>query len=357
MIAAVFGLSGLTLTDEERDFFRDAKPAGYILFGRNVESPRQLRALTDELRSLHGRDDLPILVDQEGGRVARLRGSHWPEYPAGDAFSQLYDIAPASAIEAVRLNAFAMAHDLYEAGISVNCTPLLDVRNAETTPAIGDRALGYDAKRVAALGRAILDGMSGAGVAGIIKHIPGHGRAIVDSHKELPRVAANADELGEDIAPFCTLNEAPMAMSAHIVYEAWDGERPATMSPIVINDIIREKIGFDGLLFSDDLDMKALQGSADELALGCVEAGCDIALNCWARMDEMIAIARAMPVMSETTRARYDRACAAIALARANAANLGAEQGQAIMLAKRDKLFDAAHLDSNGGNIGDIANA
>jgi beta-N-acetylhexosaminidase len=310
MVPAIFGLSGLTLTADERAFFADADPAGYILFGRNVESPAQLRALTDELRAIRGRERLFICIDQEGGRVARMKPPTWPAYPAGEPFARLFDVAPASAIEAARCNAEALGLDLAEAGISVDCWPLLDVRQPGAHDVIGDRALGEEPRRVAALGRAVLDGLARAGVAGVIKHIPGHGRAMADSHKELPTVTADADELERDIAPFRALAAAPIAMTAHIRYTAWDAERPATQSPYVIEEIIRGRIGFGGLLLTDDLDMEALAGTVPERAARSLAAGCDIALNCWAKMDDMVGIAKACPTMAEGTAGRLERALA-----------------------------------------------
>ncbi len=307
MKPVIFGMSALQLTPEEKSFFAEADPAGYIIFGRNIENRIQLRALTDSIRDLHGRN-VPILIDQEGGRVARMKGPEWQAYPSGAAFDTLYQIAPISAIEAMRLNAQAIAYDLFEVGINVNCAPLLDVRCDNTVDAIGDRALGYDPQQVAALGKATLEGFERCGVAGIIKHIPGHGRATIDSHMDLPHVHASQEELENDIAPFSTLSQSSMAMTAHIIYEAWDKERCATMSPYVIENIIRKKIGFDGLLFSDDLDMKALKGDKPQRAVDVVAAGCDIALNCWGRMPEMIEICQKLEDISDLSKARLDRA-------------------------------------------------
>ena len=312
MKPVIFGMSGLALTGDEKSFFAEANPAGYIIFGRNVESRDQLRALTDSIRALHGREDVSILIDQEGGRVARMQSPVWPSYPASAAFGALYDIAPASAIEAARANAEALALDLHEVGINVDCLPLLDVGQPETTLAIGDRAFGDEPMCVAALGRAVLDGLRRGGVEGVVKHMPGHGRAVVDSHMDLPHVDADAASLETDIAPFRTLKDAPMAMTAHIVYRAWDDVRPATQSPKVIADIIRGKIGFDGLLMSDDLDMKALKGDVPTRALTSIEAGCDLALNCWGRMDEMRAIVEILPDISVGARVRLDRALSQI---------------------------------------------
>lgn len=310
MTPAIFGLSGPMLSTDERAFFRDADPAGYIIFGRNVVDRAQLRALTDDLRAIHGRDRLLICIDQEGGRVARMRPPVWPAYPAGEMFDRLFDIAPASAIQAARLNAHALGLDLAEAGISVDCTPLLDVRQPGAHDVIGDRALGAEPLRVAALARAILDGLRTAGVEGVIKHMPGHGRALADSHKQLPTVTASEAELEADLAPFRALNTAPIAMTGHIRFTAWDADNPATLSPFVIGEVIRKRIGFDGLLLTDDIDMAALAGAIPERAVRAIAAGCDIVLNCWAKMDDMAGIAAALPTMSETTAARLERALA-----------------------------------------------
>ena len=288
MKPVIFGLSGETLTADERAFFAEVEPAGYILFKRNIADRAQVRALTDDLRSLHGRDDLLIMIDQEGGRVARMQAPVWPSFPPGAAFDRLYDIAPSSAIAAARANARAIALTLAEVGITVDALPLLDVRQDGASDIMGDRTLGADPMRVAALGRATLEGLAEGGVVGIVKHMPGHGRAMVDSHLALPIVNANLNALETDLAPFRTLNRAPMGMTAHVVYTEWDAEQPASLSSKIIGEIIRQRIGFDGLLMSDDLDMKALRGSIPELAAGVVAAGCDLALNCWGRMDDLV---------------------------------------------------------------------
>jgi len=308
MTPAIFGLSGLVLTDDERAFFRDADPAGYILFGRNVQTRAQLRALTDELRAIHGREHLFICIDQEGGRVARMRPPEWPAYPPGEVFDRLYDLAPVSAIAAARANGQALGLDLAEAGISVDCTPLLDVRQPGAHDVIGDRALGSEPMRVAALGRAVLDGLAAAGVAGVIKHLPGHGRAQADSHRELPTVTASEAELERDLAPFRALAHVPIAMTGHIRFTAWDAENPATLSPFVVQTIIRERIGFAGLLLTDDIDMAALSGTIPERSVRAIAAGCDVVLNCWARMDDMIGMAKVLPAMTEEGAARLEQA-------------------------------------------------
>jgi len=314
MQAAIYGLEGFMLTPDERDFFRDANAAGFILFRRNCEDQEQLLRLTDSLRQISGRDDVPILIDQEGGRVARMRPPAWPAFPAAEKFANLYRAAPLSAIEAVRSNARALGLMLQSCGINVNALPLLDVRQEGATDIIGDRALGSEPMQVAALGRAVLDGMGSAGVVGIIKHMPGHGRALVDSHKELPVVTATAEELETDLEPFERLSSAPIGMTAHVVYTAWDADRPASLSPIVIHDIIRERIGFDGLLMSDDLGMEALHGNFADRAVGVIAAGCDLALHCSGKLDEMNAVASAVPAMGEVGEERLARAMAATRL-------------------------------------------
>ena len=339
MIPAIFGLSGLTLTDDERAFFRDSDPAGYILFGRNVESRQQLRALTDDLRALHGRDDLFISIDQEGGRVARMKPPVWPKYPAGEPFARLYDAAPSSAIAAARANAEALGLDLAQAGITVDCWPCVDVREPGAHDVIGDRALGEEPMRVAALGRAILEGLEAAGVAGVIKHMPGHGRAGADSHKELPTVHADAAALERDIAPFRALAaRSKIGMTGHILFPVWDADAPATQSPRIISDIIRGEIGFDGLLLTDDIDMRALSGTIPERSARALAAGCDLVLNCWARMEDMVGIAQACPVMGEESAARLARAMAGLGAGTFLSPDL-AQERQAECIAMRDALL------------------
>jgi beta-N-acetylhexosaminidase len=312
MLPLILGLSGPTLTNDERAFLRDADPAGFILFGRNVEAPAQLRALTDALRDLLGRD-LPILIDQEGGRVARLRPPHWPAFPPAAAFGALYRCAPISGMEAARVNAAAIGAVLAEVGINVDCTPSLDLAIEGADAVIGDRALGSDPLQVAALGRMVLDGLAEAGVAGVIKHMPGHGRAGADSHKALPVVDASREELEIDLAPFRALRDAPMAMTAHVLYTAWDAALPASVSPTVIAAIIRGEIGFDGLLMSDDIGMEALSGSVAERASAAIGAGCDLALHCSGVAADNEAIAAALGRISAASSGRLARAMARIA--------------------------------------------
>ena len=312
MTPLFLGLKGEALSDDERAFFSEADPAGYILFRRNVVDRAQLRALTDSLRTLSGRADLPILIDQEGGRVARMQPPEWPAFPAGALFDRLYDIAPMTAIEAARANARAIGLMLREVGITVDCLPLLDIRQPDAHDIIGDRALGSEPMRVAALGRATLEGLASAAVVGVVKHIPGHGRAMADSHLELPVVDADEATLETDIAPFRTLRSAPMAMTAHVVYSAWDAERCATLSPRVIGDVIRGRIGFEGLLMSDDLGMHALEGAFSQRAADALAAGCDIALHCSGDLAEMESCASSVGPISADALSRLERAMAIV---------------------------------------------
>ena len=335
MQAAIYGLSGPVLTDDERAFFRDADPAAYILFKRNCADSTQLKALTASLREISGRDNLPILIDQEGGRVARMQPPEWPKFPAAWSFAELYGKAPVSAIEAEMANARALALMLRAHGINVDCLPLLDVRRPEGDDIIGDRALGAEPMQVAALGRAVLDGFAAAGVVGVVKHIPGHGRALCDSHKELPVVTAGAEELETDLEPFERLNWAPMGMMAHVVYTAWDRELPASQSPTIVGEIVRGRIGFDGWLMSDDIGMEALKGGFDERAAGVIAAGCDAVLHCSGKMDEMVAVAGAIPAMSD---AGEERLRQAMLIAGSSESAPDFEQ----LIAKRDELLALA---------------
>lgn len=339
MLPAFFGLATTSLTPDERALFEACDPAGYILFARNIESPAQVRALTDDLRALAGHDRLPILIDQEGGRVARLRPPHWPEFPPPMVFGDIWNHAPLTAMAAARANARALAHMLYELGVTVDCLPLLDVATAEMHAVIGDRSYGADPNVVASLGRATLDGLRAGGVVGVVKHIPGHGRATLDSHLALPIVSADAATLEGDLQPFQRLADAPMAMTAHIIYTAWDADRCATLSPTIITDIIRDRCGFDGLLMSDDLGMQALatQPGCETMAgraVGVVAAGCDIALHCSGSLAEMDAIAAALPSISAKAQERLGRAMAW------PAAPVPAELGA--LMQQRDALLAAA---------------
>ncbi|MGI8839466.1 MAG: beta-N-acetylhexosaminidase [Caulobacteraceae bacterium] len=307
--ACILGCAGPVLLGEEAAFFRDVDPWGFILFARNVETPTQVRALTDALRAAVGRADAPVLVDQEGGRVQRLGPPHWPRYPPARAYAGLAD--PHLRGEMAWLGARLIAHDLEAVGINVDCLPVLDAPGPGGHDVIGDRAYGDDTAEIAALGRAAAEGLMTGAVLPVIKHIPGHGRATADSHHDLPVVEASLAELeARDFAPFKALADLPMAMTAHVVYAAVDARRPATTSPAVIERVIRGAIGFDGLLISDDLSMRALSGDLGRRAGDCLSAGCDVALHCNGDMAEMKAVAAQAGPM--TTRAA-ERAAAALA--------------------------------------------
>ena len=303
--AAILGCAGTTLTAEEAAFFRDVKPWGFILFKRNIADPNQVRALTAALRETVGRADAPILIDQEGGRVARLGAPHWKKYPPGRAYGELVANDPLVAREITRLGARLIAHDLRAIGVNVDCVPVLDVPDPQGHEIIGDRAYGDTPEQVATLGRAAAEGLLAGGVLPIIKHIPGHGRAMSDSHLELPVVKAKLTELdARDFAPFRVLSDMPMAMTAHVVYTAIDRGRPATTSRKAIKKIIRESIGFDGLLMSDDLSMKALSGDFKQRAKDSLSAGCDVVLHCNGDMAEMKAVMSGVGKLSREARRR-----------------------------------------------------
>jgi beta-N-acetylhexosaminidase len=296
--AAIYGCQGAVLLREERDFFRDAQPFGFILFARNCETPEQVRALCQGLRDAAG-NDAPILIDQEGGRVARLKPPHWRARPPARRFGELFERNAEMGRDAAYLCARLIAHELKEAGVNVNCAPVLDVPVPGAHDIIGDRAYSMDPATVIELGRATMEGYLDGGVLPVVKHIPGHGRALADSHLALPRVAATADELSaHDFVTFRSLNHAPMAMTAHVVYEAIDSHRPATTSPRVVQQVIRGEIGFDGLLMSDDLSMAALEGPLGARAKQALFAGCDIALHCNGKLEEMKEIAGEAKVLA-----------------------------------------------------------
>ena len=289
--ASILGCAGLTLSKEEQAFFRDVRPWGFILFKRNVESPDQVRALTEALRACVERPEAPILIDQEGGRVARLGPPHWRRYPPGRAYGELPANDPLLRREITRLGGRLLAHDLSALGINVDCVPVLDVPSEGAHDIIGDRAYAKTPKGVAQLGRAACEGLIAGGVLPVIKHIPGHGRAMADSHHDLPVVDASYEDLdAHDFAPFRVLSDMPMAMSAHVVYTAVDPRWPATTSKRAISKVIRKAIGFDGLLMTDDLSMKALGGDFTTRAKTALAAGCDVVLHCNGDMAEMQAV-------------------------------------------------------------------
>ena len=307
--AFICGCSGLALTWEERSFLCESEPWGLILFKRNIGDRDQLRALIEAFRECVGRPDAPVLIDQEGGRVQRMGPPHWRAYPAAAAIEA--GLPPSDAETAARLTARLIADDLSEVGISVDCAPVLDVAEAETHAAIGSRAYSRDPARVAAMGRAFATGLLAGGVLPVIKHMPGHGRARSDSHYELPVVRASRQDLKRDFAPFAALRDLPMAMTAHVVYGALDHERPATTSPVVVRDIMRGEIGYDGLIMSDDVSMKALRGSYGERARAIFDAGLDLVLHCNGDLGEARAVSSAAHELSGDALRRADAALAA----------------------------------------------
>jgi beta-N-acetylhexosaminidase len=311
---AVYGCSGTALTDEERGFFAETKPWGFILFARNIVDRAQTRRLVDSLRATVNDANAPVLIDQEGGRVARLKPPEWKERPAAARFGALHGIAVEAAREAAYLNARLIAHDLFELGINVDCTPVLDVPIEGANDVIGDRALSHDPAIVVDLGRTVIAGMIDSGVLPVMKHVPGHGRAMADSHLALPRVTTPREDLSmADFVPFRGLADCPMAMTAHVVYEAIDPRRPATTSPKIVNEIIRGEIGFGGLLMSDDLSMKALDGTLGARAKAAQFAGCDIVLHCNGGMDEMREVAKEAKPLEGASLKRADAALGRLA--------------------------------------------
>jgi beta-N-acetylhexosaminidase len=306
--AGIFGCSGLTLTDAEKAFFEEANPLGFILFARNIDTPDQVRALVESFRSVVGRR-APVLIDQEGGRVQRLRPPYWLKRPPMSVFARMAERDLPRARAACRLNARLIAEDLADLGIDVDCAPVLDVPVPGAHDIIGDRALGWDSMLVSDLGRAVTDGLLDGGVMPVIKHIPGHGRALVDSHLDLPVVVEDAAILSAtDFAAFRIMRNAPWAMTAHVVYKAFDALRPATTSPIVIEQVIRGEIGCEAVLLSDDLSMKALKGDFADRTRDSLDAGCDIALHCNGDMEEMTAIASALRPLNDASLERLARA-------------------------------------------------
>lgn len=311
--AFISGCAGPSLLDEEKAFFKGEQPWGLILFARNCETPDQIRNVVGEFRECVGRADAPVLIDQEGGRVQRLSQPHWPKYPSGAKIAAAYtedrDNGLALAADIARL----IADDLLALGINVDCLPILDVPQPNVHDVIGDRAYGTTPEMISEIGRAMAEGLMEGGVLPVIKHIPGHGRAVVDSHLALPVVSASHEEMrATDFRPFVDLADMPMAMTAHIVYTALDPENSATHSAKVIETIIRQEMGFDGLLMTDDLSMKALGGDFADRTTRSLEAGCDVVLHCNGEMDEMVAIAQAAPELSGTAAERAERALACL---------------------------------------------
>ena len=295
---AIYGCLGPELTPDERGFFRESRPWGFIVFSRNIVDRDQLRTLIRSLRECVEDETAPVLIDQEGGRIARLRPPHWRERPSAARFGALHTASQELAREAAYLNARLMAKDLADLGITVDCAPVLDLPCDGADAVIGDRAYGHDPAFVIDLGRVVIEGMLDGGVLPVMKHVPGHGRATADSHKALPRVTASLDDLSaSDFVTFRSLNHCPLAMTAHVVFEAVDPQRPATTSPKVIRDIIRGEIGFEGALISDDISMGALKGPISVRTKAALFAGCDLVLHCNGNMEEMAEVAsEAMPL-------------------------------------------------------------
>lgn len=338
--AFISGCSGLDLTGEERVFFAEAEPWGLILFRRNIGDHDQIRRLCADFRAAVGRPEAPVLIDQEGGRVQRIRPPLCEAHPPAARYGALYASDAEGGLAAARLGAALMAAELAALGINVDCAPVLDLPAEGMTDAIGDRAYAFDADAVAALGRAVVEGMLGSGVLPVIKHMPGHGRATVDSHYHLPRVAADRATLeASDFRPFQALVDAPLAMTGHILFEAIDPERPATLSPTVISEIIRGHIGYDGLLMTDDISMKALSGSVGDSARAAIEAGCDLALHCNGDMGEMREVAAAAPRLEGRP---AERAAVALDLLKASRPVETASADLAALAAERDRLLQGA---------------
>ncbi|HMQ57779.1 MAG TPA: beta-N-acetylhexosaminidase, partial [Rhizobiaceae bacterium] len=311
--AMIAGCTGLSLTDEERAFHRAERPWGFILFGRNISEREQIRDLVAEWRDLVGRPDAPIFIDQEGGRVQRIREPLLPRYPSGRAIGEVYARDAEAGRRAAWLMSRLHALDLRSFGITADCLPVLDVPLPGAHDVIGDRAYSSDPDAVADLGRAAASGLMAGGVLPVMKHMPGHGRAFCDSHKELPVVDAPLDDLrARDFVPFRLLSDLPMAMTAHLVFTAIDPANPATHSKKVIEDIIRGEIGFHGLLMSDDVSMEALSGDYRSRALAIIAAGCDVVLHCNGRMDEMTAVASAVPPLAGNALLRAQAALRAL---------------------------------------------
>ncbi|MHC4053217.1 beta-N-acetylhexosaminidase [Bradyrhizobium sp. 25ACV] len=310
--AFITGVSGTELTAVEREFIRDQRPWGFILFKRNVATPAQVAALVAELRTAAGATDAPVLIDQEGGRVQRLGPPHWPVYPPGAVFSTLYDTDSALGLTAARLSARLIAADLADLGITVDCLPLADVPVEGADAVIGNRAYGAEPGKVAAIARAVTEGLEQGGVLPVLKHIPGHGRATADTHFKLPTVDTSRDELERtDFAAFKPLSDLPMAMTAHVVFSAVDPAHPATTSATMIADVIRGAIGFQGLLMSDDVSMNALSGNIAERTRAIFAAGCDMALHCNGNIEEMREVADQTPELSGRALERANAALAA----------------------------------------------
>ena len=309
--AFISGCAGTSLSDDERAFFAETRPCGLILFARNCQSVSQLRTITEDFRDAVESDAALVLIDQEGGRVQRLRPPQWRQMPPAQVYGDLYLYDPEGARAAAFAGGRLIATELREAGITVNCTPVLDVPEAGSHDIIGDRAFSFDPGVVSNLGRAVVEGTLAGGVLPVIKHVPGHGRAMADSHLSLPRIDASAEELIEvDFRPFMALCHAPLAMTAHVLLTAFDEERPASTSPVIMGEVIRELIGLTGLVMSDDIGMQALGGPFAERAAAVIDAGCDVALHCSGELAEMREVASAVPPLEGESAERFARAIA-----------------------------------------------
>jgi beta-N-acetylhexosaminidase len=310
--AFISGCAGIALSDAERRFFAEARPCGLILFARNCDTPAQLRALVASFKAAVGSDEVLVLIDQEGGRVQRLKPPHWRNMPPARCYGRMYDTDPEAAKRAAFAGARLTAQELYDLGITVNTMPVLDVPQQGAHEIIGDRAYSFDPDIVIALGRAVMEGCLAGGVLPVIKHVPGHGRAKADSHLALPRIDVPAEELDSvDFRPFHALRDAPLAMTAHVLLPAFDDRRPASTSPVIMGEVIRNQIGLTGLVMSDDLGMKALGGSFAERAHGVIDAGCDVALHCSGELAEMVEVGNAVPRLEGLAAERFAhaRAC------------------------------------------------
>lgn len=310
--AFITGLAGTVLSADERAFVRQVAPWGVILFARNVDTPDQVRRLVDSVRECAGCEDLPVLVDQEGGRVQRLGPPHWPAYPCGAVYGRLYDIAPERGLAAARLGARLIAADLLALGITVDCVPLADVPVSGADPVIGDRAYGLSVETVSRIANAIAAGLISGGVLPVLKHLPGHGRATADSHQRLPVVDTDRATLERtDFAAFRPLAHLPCGMTAHVVFSAVDSAKPATTSVTIVSEVIRGSIGFQGLLMSDDVSMGALSGTIRERVQLALGAGCDLVLHCNGNFAEMQEVAHAAPPLTGAAAARAAAALSA----------------------------------------------
>ena len=307
--AFISGCAGTSPSDAERRFFAEEKPCGLILFARNCESPAQIAALVAAFKDAVESDEVLVLIDQEGGRVQRLRPPNWRAMPPARCFGRLYETTPEAAKQAAFSAARLMAQELRDCGINVNCTPVLDVPKRGAHEIIGDRAFSDDPEVVIALGRAVIDGTLAGGVLPVVKHVPGHGRAPADSHLALPRIDASAAELdATDFRPFRALADAPLAMTAHVLIPAFDDRRPASVSPVIMGEVIRDRLGLKGLVMSDDIGMQALGGPYAERARDVIAAGCDVALHCSGELSEMLEIGPAVPPLDGIAAERFAQA-------------------------------------------------